>query len=96
MGPGEAISLLGVCALGIVFLGVTFAAYTRRLAFRQRQMELDAQVRIAGLQGAAGAGSERLEQRVRVLERIATERGQDVAHQIEALRDRPLIEGEAR
>ena len=31
-----------------------------------------------------------LEERVRVLERIATDRGLDVAHQIEALRDRQV------
>jgi hypothetical protein len=29
-----------------------------------------------------------LEDRVRVLERIATDRGQDIAHQIESLRER--------
>ena len=87
MGPGEAISLLGICALGIVFLGVAFSAYSRRLTFRQRQLELEAQVRIAGLQGASDAQAGKLEQRVRVLERIATERGQDIAHQIEALRE---------
>jgi hypothetical protein len=31
-----------------------------------------------------------LEDRVRVLERIVTDRGHDIAHQIEALRDRPV------
>lgn len=36
------------------------------------------------------AHTERLEERVRVLERIATDRGVDVAEQIENLRDRPL------
>lgn len=37
------------------------------------------------------AHTERLEQRVRVLERIATDKGVDVAAEIEALRDeRPL------
>ena len=34
--------------------------------------------------------TERLEQRVRVLERIATDKGIDVAEEIERLRDRPL------
>ena len=34
--------------------------------------------------------TERLEQRVRVLERIATDKGIDVADEIERLRDRPL------
>jgi hypothetical protein len=36
------------------------------------------------------AHTERLEARVRVLERIATDRGVDVAEEIERLRDAPL------
>lgn len=36
------------------------------------------------------AATERLEARVRVLERIATDRGVDVAEEIEKLRDTPL------
>ena len=36
------------------------------------------------------AHTERLEQRVRVLERIATDRGADLSDQIEQLRDTPL------
>ena len=36
------------------------------------------------------AHNERLEQRVRVLERIVTDKGLDVSDQIENLRDRPL------
>ncbi len=35
--------------------------------------------------------TDRLEQRVRVLERIATDKGIDVAEEIERLRDRPLV-----
>jgi len=35
-----------------------------------------------------------LEQRVRVLERIVTDRGYDVATQIEALRDQRAVEGQ--
>ena len=33
---------------------------------------------------------ERLEQRVRVLERVVTDRGTTLAHEIETLRDQPL------
>jgi len=84
MGPGEALVGLGVCALGITFLALIFATYSKRLAFKQRKLELEAEVRMSAGPGPAVA---QLEQRVRVLERIATERGQDVAHQIEALRD---------
>jgi hypothetical protein len=36
------------------------------------------------------AHTERLEQRVRVLERIATDKGVDLAGEIESLRDTPL------
>jgi len=36
------------------------------------------------------AHTERLEERVRVLERIATDRGVDVSNEIEKLRDTPL------
>jgi hypothetical protein len=37
-----------------------------------------------------GDYGEMLEERVRVLERIATDRGLDISHQIEALRDRQV------
>ena len=37
-----------------------------------------------------------LEDRVRVLERIATDRGHDIAHQIEALRDTPQLAARSR
>jgi hypothetical protein len=91
MGPGEAISLLGVCALLIALVAMTFATYSRRLAFKQRKLELETQVRMG-----APASSElvaRLEKRVRVLERLATERGPDVAAQIEALREDRALAG---
>ena len=85
MGPGEAISILAACLVVIAGLALTFAVYSKRLAFKQRKMELDAQ------RAQTGRGSDevvdRLEKRVRVLERLATDRGQDVAVQIEALRD---------
>ena len=52
-------------------------------------MEVDARMTAEkAAQYAAQTG--RLEQRVQVLERIVTEKGIDVADQIESLRDRPL------
>ncbi|MDT0508709.1 hypothetical protein [Novosphingobium sp. MMS21-SN21R] len=69
----------------IVF-GVMSDMYKRRLNFRERELELlSKQTAEKAAQYAAQA--ERLEQRVRVLERIATENKADLALQIEGLRD---------
>ena len=62
------------------------SAYKRRLDFKLRKAEIDAQAR-APLPTPRDDRTDLLEDRVRVLERIATDRGQDIAHQIEALRD---------
>ena len=68
-----------------VVMGVLGDAYKRRLAFRERELELlSHQTAEKAAQYAAQA--ERLEQRVRVLERIATENNADLAVQIEHLR----------
>lgn len=69
-----------------IVLGVGSDIYKRRLAFRTRELELlSKQTAEKAAQYAAQA--ERLEQRVRVLERIATENNSDLALQIEGLRD---------
>lgn len=57
------------------------------LKLKERQMEL-ASTEAAEKAAQYAAQTERLEQRVRVLERIATDRGQDLAGEIERLRDR--------
>lgn len=68
-----------------VVLGIGSDIYRRRLAFRERELELlSKQTAEKAAQYAAQA--ERLEQRVRVLERIATENNTDLALQIENLR----------
>ena len=60
------------------------------LRLKERQMELQAE-HTAEKAAQYVAHTERLEQRVRVLERIVTDRGQDLAGEIERLRDeRPL------
>jgi hypothetical protein len=69
-----------------IVLGIGSDIYKRRLAFRERELELlSKQTAEKAAQYAAQA--ERLEQRVRVLERIATENKTDLALQIENLRD---------
>jgi hypothetical protein len=69
-----------------IVLGVGSDVYKRRLAFRERELELlSKQTAEKAAQYAAQA--ERLEQRVRVLERIAIDNKSDLALQIEGLRD---------
>jgi hypothetical protein len=89
MGPGEALVGVAVCVVLVALAALIFAIYSKRLAFKQRKLELETQ--------AAGNRSpevKMLEKRVRVLERIATDRGHDVAREIEALRDQRFEEGE--
>ena len=56
---------------------------------REKRMEIEAQ-RTAEKAAQYAAHTERLEQRVRVLERIVTDKGIVVADEIESLRDKPL------
>jgi len=60
--------------------------------FRLKEKQIEAVSREAAEKAAQYASqTERLEQRVRVLERIATDKGIDLAHEIEQLRDRPPL-----
>ena len=71
--------------------GLLFAAYEKWLKHQQIMAEkLNSQAAEKAAQYAAH--TERLEQRVRVLERIVTDKGYDVATQIEALRDQRRVE----
>jgi hypothetical protein len=98
MGPGETIGLIAVVVLLIVVIGVAASAYERRLKHKERKLELEAQIASAG--GAQGTDTavRQLEARVRVLERIATDRGQiasaELAAQIEDLRAATRTQGE--
>jgi len=69
----------------IVVLGIFGEAYKRRLDFKQHEMELLAS-QTAEKAAQYAAHTERLEARVQVLERIATDKGTDLAAQIEDLR----------
>lgn len=69
-----------------VIAGVLGDMYKRRLKLRERELELLGN-QTAEKAAQYAAHTERLEQRVRVLERIITDRGIAVADEIEALRD---------
>ena len=83
--------VLAMIVIGIpVIFSVLADMYKRQLKFKERQMELlGSQTAEKAAQYAAH--TDKLEQRVRVLERIATDRGIDVADEIERLRDRPPL-----
>ncbi len=72
-----------------VALGVFADVYKRHLRFKERELELLGS-RTAEKAAQYAAQTERLEHRVRVLERIVTDRGIDVSDAIENLRDKPL------
>lgn len=92
MQPGEFLVFFSIVAVAVLALMLMLTnAYKRGLDFKLRKLELEAQAR-APLPAPRDDYAEMLEDRVRVLERIATDRGQDIAHQIEALRDRRLEE----
>ena len=72
-----------------VIAGVLADVYKRHLKFKERQLELLG-TQTAEKAAQYAAHTERLEQRVRVLERIVTDRGIVVAEEIDKLRDQPL------
>ena len=74
----------------IPLAGILAGVISKWLSIKEKQ--IDAMSREAAEKAAQYATqTERLEQRVRVLERIATDRGIDVADEIERLRDqRPI------
>jgi hypothetical protein len=74
--------LIPLAAIGI-------APFKMWLKMKERQMEIQSS-QTAEKAAQYAAHTERLEQRVRVLERIATDKGADLSDQIEALRDKTL------
>lgn len=84
-----ALVLLLICAMG---MGLD--AYKRRMDLREKELELLA-ARTAEKAAQYAAGAERLEQRVRVLERIATDRAASLAEDIgRAVEQNPALAGQ--
>ena len=86
----NSVLLFFMIVVGIpVIAGVLADIYKRRLRFKERELELlGSQTAERAAQYAAH--TERLEQRVRVLERIVTDKGIAVSDEIERLRSEPL------
>lgn len=74
----------------IPLAAIAIAPFKMWLKIKERQIE--AQSSLAAEKTAQyAAHTERLEQRVRVLEQLATDRGVETAAQIEALRSAPRV-----
>jgi len=82
MGPGEVMIALIVIGLPVITI---FYGFHRFFKFREKKLEVDA---MAAAEKAAqyAAHTNELEQRVRVLEQIVTDKGIETAAQIDALR----------
>ena len=78
------IPILGITCGLVAIIGGVFVKPWLRL--RERQLEMQSQ-QTAEKAAQYAAHTERLEQRVRVLERIVTDKGIDLAEEIDRLRD---------
>ena len=87
MGPGETIGLVAVAGVVIAVLITIGTTLHKWIDYKRHRAELEAEAHSAARTERGGAYNELLEDRVRVLERIVTDKGYDVATQIEALRD---------
>ena len=86
----EVVGITFGAALAIMAMGLTLSGMFKAwLRHRERQLELQAE-ETAEKAAQYAAHTERLEQRVRVLERIVTDKGIVVADEIETLRGEPL------
>jgi hypothetical protein len=86
MGVAETVALVAVVGLLIAAIIAGAEVFKRFMAYKERQLALTAD-KTAEKAAQYAAHVERLEERMRVLERIATDKGVDVAAQIESLRD---------
>ena len=83
---GIMIPILGIMCGLLAIIGGVFVKPWLRL--KEKQLATEASM-VAEKAAQYAAQTERLEQRVRVLERIITDRGHDLAGEIENLRDAP-------
>ena len=88
MNPGDAILALIIIGLPVLVLGYLFH---RWFQLKEKKLEVEGGLAIEKAAQYAASNAE-LEARVRILEKIVTDAGYQTANQIEALRDKPLLE----
>lgn len=81
--------LIPIIVVSVPIFGMALTAFKRWTELKERQLELQSKD-TAERTAQYAAHTERLEQRVRVLERIVTDKGFETASQIENLRDGSL------
>ena len=86
MGPGETIAVVAIIGGLIASTVLIGTIFKRIMSYKEKQLTLTAD-RTAEKAAQYASHVEQLEARVRVLERIATDKGADLAQQIEDLRD---------
>ena len=87
MGPGEVFVALIVIGLPVILMMLIVSRY-----FGLREKKLEVEAGLAAEKAAQyAARTHELEERLRVIEQIVTDRGLETATQIEALRDRKRI-----
>jgi hypothetical protein len=91
VSPEEVTALLVLMTAIITVVWILAGTCKRHLAFQERKLEIMAG-QTAEKAAQYAAQNARLENRVRVLECIATEDGNDLATQIEALRGTEPVE----
>ena len=84
--PELAIIFSGIVVLTLISFVFGNAIHKRQMEYKERQDAIERAERGAD-PGGANAKITKLEERVRVLERLATDRGTTLADQIDALRD---------
>ncbi len=81
--------LIPIFALLIPIVAILAGVFTKWMKLKERQLEAQTS-QTAEKAAQYAAHTERLEARVRVLERIATDKGVELADEIEALRQQPV------
>lgn len=89
---GDLIGLVAVSAPFLMVLGIVWIGSQKKLEEKRITATAESSAEKAAQYASHTA---ELEKRVQVLERIVTDRGYDIATQIEALRDTRTVEGDA-
>jgi hypothetical protein len=89
MNEDAIFALIPIMALMIPIVAILSRTVTKMIALKEKQLEVQTSM-TAEKSAQYAAHTERLEARVRVLERIATDKGVDLSDEIDRLRDTPL------